>query len=180
MLFMAMDAGPERDKLEYIYSRYLNLMLFKANEILRDRMLAEDAVSEAFMRIYKNLDKIDDPASNRSLAFVITIVKNAALTIWNKENRYVLSDSDEPEEVGDPEGLEERVLSGLSAEAIYEMVGGLGEELSSVFMLKYAHDLPHRKIAKLLGISESNVAVRLHRARKKLSGLLRKEGYGRE
>ncbi len=177
---MALEAGPGRDKLEYIHSRYMNLMLFKAREILRDSMLAEDAVSEAFIRIYKNLDKIDDPSSNKSLAFIITIVKNAALTILKKENRYVLDGSDEPEDVRDPSDLEERVLSDLSAETIYRLVERLGEELRGVFMLRYAYDMPHREIAKLLGISENNVTVRLHRARKKLSGLLSKEGYGRE
>lgn len=180
LLFAAPEAGPGGDKLEYIHSRYKNLMLFKAREILHDHMLAEDAVSEAFIRIYKNLDKIDDPSSNKSLAFIITIVKNTALTILKKENRYVLEDPPEPEADGDIAGLEDRVLSELSAETIYRTVDGLGEDLKSVFMLRYAYDLPHRDIAKLLGISENNVTVRLHRARKKLSELLTREGYGRE
>ena len=177
LLFMNVKAGPAGDKLEYIHSRYKNLMLFKAREILRDHMLAEDAVSEAFIRIYKNLDKIDDPSSNRSLAFIITIVKNAALTILNKEKRYVLYDVPIPEKIVDINDLEDNVLSELSAETIIKLVDGLGEEFKGVFMLRYAYDLPHREISKMLGISENNVTVRLYRARKKLAELLSREEY---
>ena len=175
LLVLALAGDDAGEKLEYIHSRYINLMLFKAREILHDNMLAEDAVSEAFIRIYKNLDKIDDPSSNRSLSFIITIVKNAALTILKKERRYVLDDGSENDEVIDPGNLEETVLSELSADRIIGLVDGLGEELKSVFMLKYAYDMPHKEIGRIVGISENNVTVRLHRARKKLASLLAKE-----
>ena len=177
LLFIAIMSGPAGDKLEYIHSRYKNLMLHKAREILRDHMLAEDAVSEAFIRIYRNIDKIDDPSTNRSLAFIITIVKNAALTILKKEKRYVPEDISSQEIYGYTSDLEDKVLSGISAEAIFRLIDSLGEEFKSVFMLSYAYDLPHREISRLLGISENNVTVRLHRARKKLAELISREYY---
>ena len=54
ILLLAFSSAEEKDAFEYIYTRYKNLMLQKAYAILHDRMLAEDAVSEAFIRIYKN------------------------------------------------------------------------------------------------------------------------------
>ena len=72
--------------------------------------------------------------------------------------------------------LEQYVLSEVSREKIASLLDGLDEELRSVFLLKYAHDLPHKKIGEMLGISENNVTVRLHRARKKIASLLAKEG----
>ena len=56
-------------------------MLHKAYEILQDYHLAEDAASEAFIRIHRNIHKIDDPTDKRSIAFIVTIVKNVSLTI---------------------------------------------------------------------------------------------------
>ncbi len=53
----------ERDKFEYIFHKYKKLMMHKAYSVLGDYMLAEDAASEAFIRIYKNLRKIGDPDS---------------------------------------------------------------------------------------------------------------------
>lgn len=60
------------------------------------------------------------------------------------------------------------------------LVDGLSEELRSVFLLKYAYDLPHKTIGRLLGISENNVNVRLHRAKKKIAALLAEGGYAVE
>ncbi len=178
ILLLAFSSAEEKDAFEYIYTRYKGLMLQKAYAILHDRMLAEDAVSEAFIRIYRNMHKLDDPTSNRSLAFVMTVVRNAALTLLSRENRQPAELPDE--ERADPFDLEQHVLSELSSERIYALLNGMSEELRSVFLLKYAHDLSHRQIAGLLGISENNVTVRLHRARKKLADILVKEGYAVE
>ena len=181
MFILFTFAIPEqRDAFEYIYTNYKALMLRRAQTILRDPMLAEDAVSEAFIRIYKNIHKIDDPASNRSIAFVMTILKNTALTMLSKERAQYTdfeTDFESQKDMADTFDLEQHVLSAVSNERIYELLGSVGEELRSVFLLKYAYDLPHKKIGEMLGISENNVTVRLHRAKKKIASLLEKEGF---
>ena len=168
----------ERDKFEYIFHKYKKLMLHKAYGVLRDYMLAEDAASEAFIRLYKNLHKIGDPDSPQTAAFVVTIVKNVALSMLEREKGR----DAEPlaEEQQDSLDLEAEVLAQLSTETIYRVIDGLKEELRSVFLLRYAQDLSHREIGELLGISENNVTVRLHRAKRALAELLRGEGYGHE
>lgn len=174
LLLLSFATDSQRDAFEYIYENYKHLMLNKAHAILRDAMLAEDAVSEALIRIYKNIHKIDDPASNRTIAFVITITKNAALTLLRR-NAGPYDEIDENQR--DSFDLEGHVVSGISSERIYELLSGIGEELRSVFLLKYAYDLSHKEIGEALGISENNVTVRLHRAKKKIASLLEKEGY---
>ena len=176
MLILTFSSERERDKFEYIFQTYKKLMLYKAYGILRDYMLAEDAASEAFLRIYKNLHKIDDPASKKTIAFIVTIVKNVALTMLQREKEYTALEYDENRE--DDFDLEEHTISTLSSENIYKVVDRLGEDLKGVFLLKYAYDLPHREIGRMLGITENNVTVRLHRAKNKLAALLREEGYG--
>ena len=68
----------------------------------------------------------------------------------------------------------------LTGCASYRLTSGVPEELRSVFILKYAHDLSHREIGALLHITENNVTVRLHRARGKIAEILRREGYAVE
>lgn len=178
LLVFAFASEQERDKFEFLYSKYKNLLLRKAYDILKDRMLAEDAVSEAYMRVYKNLDKIDDPTSNRSIAFLVTIAKNAALTILSGEAKKAADPIED--DLADSYSLEAEVLSEISTDGILALMEQLSEELRGVFLLKYAYDLPHKEIGRLLGITENNVTVRLFRAKKKLSELLVKEGYARE
>lgn len=64
MILLFVLASGEEEAFAYLYSHYKGLMLQKAYAILHDRMLAEDAVSEAFLRIYRNRHKVDDPASD--------------------------------------------------------------------------------------------------------------------
>ena len=49
------------------------------------------------------------------------------------------------------------------------------EKLKSVLVLKEYADLNYRQIAGILRISESNVKVRVHRARKMMESLLDRE-----
>ena len=146
-------------------------MLHKAYGILRDYSLAEDAASEAFIRIYKNIHKIDDQESNSTIAFIVTIVKNVSLTMLKKEKEHATAEYDYEQE--DPFDLEEHMLSQLGSDYIYQMLDNLGEDMKSVFLLKYSYDLSHKEIGRILNISENNVTVRLHRAKKKLAELLK-------
>lgn len=174
LLLLAFSSPEERDRFEYLYHKYKNLCLKKAYEILRDYALAEDAVSEAYLRVYKNLHKIEDPDSGRAAAFLVTITRNVALTMRSKEKKN-LEELDEEQQ--DPFELEEFALSQEFAQGAYQLLEQVGEELRSVFILKFAYDMSHREIARALNISENNVGVRLHRAKKKLADLLVKGGF---
>jgi len=178
IIILSFETEDERDKFEYIYSKYKNLLLYKAYEILKDYALSEDAVSEAFIRIYRNLHKIDDPKSNKAVAFIVTITRNAALTMLKKEKGNVVEEYDETKP--DDYNLENHIISEMSSEAVYSMLNGMQEDMRNVFIMKYAYDMTHKEIGRTLGISENNVTVKLHRARKKLAALMIEEGYAYE
>ncbi|MDR1014721.1 MAG: sigma-70 family RNA polymerase sigma factor [Coriobacteriales bacterium] len=181
ILVFAFASAGEASTFEYLYRRYKNLLYHKAWEILREPMAAEDAVSEAFIRVYRNLDKVDDPDSPRCVAFLGTIVRNVALTMAKKRAAAPMPVSMHAEEDGsdgggaepaDPFDLEAAVMDKISEEQIYLLVDRLDEESRTIFVLKYAHDLSHREIAAQLGMTENNVTVRLHRTRKKLARMI--------
>ena len=174
LLLLSFASEHERDKFEFIFHKYKKLMMHKAYGILNDYSLAEDAASEAFIRIYKNIHKIDDPTSNKTIAFIVTIVKNVSLTMLKKEKEHAAQEYDYEQQ--DPFDLEEHTLAQLGSDYIYQMLNELGEEMKSVFLLKYAYDLSHKEIGRMLDISENNVTVRLHRAKKKLAELLKEGG----
>ena len=177
LLVFTFASAEQQDTFEFLYQKYKKLCLKKAHEILGDYMLAEDAVSEAYIRVYKNLHKIEDPASNRTIAFLVTITKNAALTMLARQKGQSAGEEDLDETLEDDFNLEEESIAKLDAQGVFALVEQLSWELRSVFLLKYAHDLSHKEIGNSLNISENNVTVRLHRARKKLASLLEEGGY---
>jgi RNA polymerase sigma-70 factor (ECF subfamily) len=174
LFLLTFSSVEERDRFEYLYHKYKNLCLKKAYDILGDYSLAEDAVSEAYLRIYKNLDKIEDPNSGRTVAFLVTITRNAALTMLSKEKKN-LEELDEGQQ--DPFELEQFALSQEFVRDVYRLLDEMEEELRHVFLLKFAYDMSNKEIAQMLSISQNLVAVRLHRAKKKLADLLVKEGF---
>ncbi|NLA92442.1 MAG: RNA polymerase sigma factor, partial [Spirochaetales bacterium] len=58
---------------------------------------------------------------------------------------------------------------------VREAVEKLPEKLKSVLVLKEYADLNYKQIGKILRIPESNVKVRVHRARKMLESMLDRE-----
>jgi len=170
--------GTESDRLKFecIYNNYKRLLFYKAYSILKDRSLAEDAVSEAFIRVYRNLGKIDTGRANMTASFLVTVVRNTSLTILSKRNRH--AERAEFFDERDDFDLEEKVIAAEAAEGMLKVIDGLKEEIKAPFLLKYAHGLSHREIGRMLGITENNATVRIHRAKKTISELLVKEGYG--
>jgi len=178
LVFTFADAN-EANKFEYLYRKYKRLLYHKAWEILHDHMGAEDALSETMIRVYRNMDKIDDPDSPQSAAFLTTIVRNVSLTLLKKKGAYTLMpDGDEEEafEQADTFDLEMSVLDAISEERLCLIVARLDEVARNIFVLKYAYDLSHQEIASQLGLTENNVTVRLHRIRKKLAKMAAEDG----
>jgi len=159
-----------KNTFEYLYEKYKKLLWRKAYDILKDYALAEDAVSEAFIRIYKHFHRLEDADSSKTAAFLVTVVKNVSINLYHKRNRIIPTDFEEFEQASDF-NLEEIIAEKDETARAVRLVDRLSEELRAVFLLKYANDLPHKEIGDILGITENNVTVRLHRAKKKLADM---------
>jgi RNA polymerase sigma-70 factor (ECF subfamily) len=170
MILLSFETEAEKNTFEYMYEKYKRLLWRKAYDILKDHALAEDAVSEAFIRVYRHMHRIKDPDSGQTVAFLATIVKNIAINLYHKRNRNLPTDFGEFEQA-DSFDMEESVAKKDEAARAVSLLDKLSEELRSVFLLKYAHDLPHKEIGRILDISENNVTVRLFRAKKKIAEL---------
>jgi len=170
----AVPTDEERVLFDFLYERYKRILYKKAFDILHDPMLAEDAVSEAYMRIYRNISKLTGLDPPQRTVYIVTVLKNVSYTLLKKKIR---SQADELDESWpDSSDLESQVIAQMSAQEIYDTVGELGEELKTLFLLRYGYDLPTGEIAREVGSTTNQVSLRLHRARKKLADILSKEG----
>jgi RNA polymerase sigma factor (sigma-70 family) len=102
--------------------------------------------------------------------FIYRVAHNYALT-WTRSRRNYARALDrfgrEPAPAG-PDRTEELL------EVLYAAIRELPEADRSLVLLSL-DGLPYREIAEVLGISETNVGVRLNRARKKLSEQLKEK-----
>ena len=162
-----------KDKLEYIYSEYRELMLNKAYGIVKDRKLAEEALYNAFVHIGKNIASIGDPGSSHAVAFVVTIAKSCAFSLAGGQPREALVARGGRD--FSIKGVEDALYE-MSASDIIKIVNRLGGVNKNIFLLKYAYGMPVRKISQILGDTEANIEIRLNRAQKKLCGILAEGG----
>ncbi|WP_347488488.1 sigma-70 family RNA polymerase sigma factor [Desulfoscipio sp. XC116] len=83
-LITTIENEDDRYKVTQIYKLYRGIMLYIANSILHESHLAEDAVSEAFIRIINNLERIDTIDDQKTRAFVVIIVRNISLDLLRR------------------------------------------------------------------------------------------------
>lgn len=158
-----------KEQFEQWYQDNVRLMYYVAYEQLHNREQAEDAVSEAVLRLYSGLQKwtCDEEKAFRKLAVLVT--KNAAIDTARKNNK-VLPMS--PEDLADHGGVSgdilEQTIARLEMEQVRIAMRQLKEEEQIVLLLRGVHGLSEKETAKLLGIKPKAVGVRLCRARKHL------------
>ena len=159
------ETQEEKTKVEKIYYEYRTIMKEKANSILRNDFLAEEAVHEAFIRIINNIHKIENIYCHKTKAFVVVIVENVSLSIYKKEKKAEHIDFCEVEELipykkGDLEKITDTYAYGIIKE--------MPKIYRDVLLLKIHYDYDNNQIAKALKISHATVRKRLQRARNML------------
>jgi RNA polymerase sigma-70 factor (ECF subfamily) len=71
----------------------------------------------------------------------------------------------------------EQVEQRETVEQLYQAIHQL-PKADAALVLLYLDDLSYREMAEVLGMSESNVGVKLNRAKKALSALMKEKSYG--
>lgn len=182
MLFfiMAIENDNDRGKMEKIYELYYGTMLHIANSILHENHLAQDAVSEAFIRIINNLEKINAIDCYQTRGFVVIIVRNISLNMLKHKNRNKTTPLDdyieyvESEETLFNDDLFDNITIKEAREEIAAAIAKLNKNYSDILFLKQEYSMDNAEIGKIFGLSHDNVKTRLSRARKALKQKLLK------
>ncbi len=153
--------------LEELYLKYRQLMFYVANEILNDVQLSEDAVQEAFIRISKNMNKIDNDNQVSTKAFLVTVVRNVALTMLKKENHYY-DFSEYQDLIVDKQEVEKNVLDRMEVKVYISAITKLSEKYRDILYLHCVQEYTVSEISKLLQLSQEVVKKRIQRGRKKI------------
>src|SRR3954449_2518345 len=133
--------------------------------LLRDRSAAEDVTALAFERAYRKRSRFSARRGSPE-AWVFGIARNAALDELRKLKRRARLES-EPEDVWSP-GPDEEAERALKREEVRAALASLDPRDRDLVALKFAGGLSNGEIARVLGISETNVGSRLYRAVEKL------------
>ena len=73
------DSDINRKKFEQLYQDYDGVMFLKAKSLVEDEEAADDIVSESWLKLARNLDKIGMVASPNVQAYVMQTVERTAI-----------------------------------------------------------------------------------------------------
>lgn len=137
-----------------------------ALSITLNRQEAEDAVQDTLLKMWAMRDQWRDIGSLEAMA--ITICRNMATDITKKagrDNHTIDIDRDSPRTDSDPSvQLEQKERLGM----VRAIIDRLPEVQRTIMVLREVEGQSHARIAEVLGISEGQVRVYLHRARQKI------------
>lgn len=170
----SLETQEEKDKFEQIYYEYRHTMIYVAMSLLKDQHLAEDAVHESFIRLTKNLHKINDIFCPQTKGYLVTIVRNVSLSMLKKQTHDIPID-EYSEVISSGVDLEDYALSKLDFEKVVEQIMALPDIYKDVLYLTYINELSVKEVAKSLDISRELAKKRLQRSRALLAENLKKE-----
>jgi RNA polymerase sigma-70 factor, ECF subfamily len=163
----------QADALGELYDRYSGTALATALRVVRDREEAEDVVHDAFVTVWKKIDRFD--AARGSLrAWLMTVVRNRAID--RVRARRVTVDVDDADERSllrtGPNPTWEDALRRTSAAEVHEALATLPEDQRQALELAYFHGYTYREVADVTGVPPGTASGRLRLGLAKLRDAL--------
>lgn len=161
----------EKEWYELIMRRY-NPKLFRVGiAILKDESETEEAIQETYVKAYEKLNRFEHRSSFST--WLIRIMINEALARLRQKSHVFLFEQDEYAEAlwhsalqkKDERTPEQIMLNNELRTVLERAILGLPEKYRLVYMLREVEKISVQETSDALNISESNVKVRLNRAR---------------
>lgn len=160
----------QQEKLQQLYQLYEQPMYRIAYAILHHTEQAEDAVSEAFLKVIQNLNRIGDADAPKTKQYMVQIIRNTAINQYRRNAKdavrlTVLDDAvlQIPSETNE---VEEMLTCAEQKETAAHILRGLCEVDCKILLLRCEKELSFREIAEMLCMKECTVRKRFERARK--------------
>ena len=164
----------DKSRAGLLFMKYHKSVYYTAMRILNNHSSAEDVVQKTFIRILKNMHKIDDIDSARTKSFILKIARNEALREYNISKKADIVSYEEYMTQEDynancnSDDVWQSYIEIHDRNKLKEVLKSLPEKYRTVIIYKYACGYSYKEIADILGITESNVSVLLTRAKQKL------------
>jgi RNA polymerase sigma-70 factor, ECF subfamily len=137
------------------------------------RVDAEEAVQEALVRAWLRRDACRSPEA--PLPWLLEITRNEARRVLGRKARRSSRELLDAVTL-DPNREDDDLVGVATRVTVEQALHSLEDGDRRMLHLRYAHDLTQVEVARRLGVPEGTVKVRLHRARRRLRGLLAEKG----
>ncbi len=170
----------DKEAFRVLIEQHSKLLFGTAYLMTRDRGLAEDAVQEALVQMWKYLPSLRFHGSLK--AWLVRIVVNEVKQQLRKRRLPVIPLEQSTEVAADPEEAEIEIVRHEEHRQLRQALERLPSEQREAVVLRYFSDLTVPEVAVATGEREGTIKSRLSRALDRLGEILRRDktwGEGR-
>lgn len=165
----------ERRAQTIFYERYKKSLKGICLRYAKTDAEADDILQEAFIKIFKSIDSLTDPASADS--WVKTIVIRTAINYYHRTTKIqLLHDSMELHDTDFPADNSLQILDQLEVEVLLKIINSLPDGYRTIVNLYLIDGYSHREISTMLSIAEGTSKSQLKRGRNWLLKRLQEQG----
>jgi RNA polymerase sigma factor (sigma-70 family) len=158
-----------------LYDRFGRSAYGLALRVLRDPVLAEDAVQDAFLQVWRSADRYEADRAKAS-TWVLTFVHRRAVDLVRREERRRTEPADSA-----PEPIQQGADAEVEARSKRQIVQGalrrLPNEQRQAIELAYYGGLTQSELAERLGQPLGTIKSRMFAGLQQLRGLLDEAGF---
>jgi RNA polymerase sigma-70 factor (ECF subfamily) len=156
---------------DVVYETLFPVIYRVSLRVTGDKEIAEDLCHEAFIKLMQRSDFLPD--LEQSKYWLIRVVKNLSLNYEKRKTREKAAYTRLTRlNTGVSESSEKQIMRKETRTDVQNALNALPYNLRAPLVFREYGDLSYREIGSILGISESNVKVRIFRARERLEKVL--------
>jgi len=155
-----------------LYDKYCEAMFVIANRYVNDSHLAEDIMQDAFIKVFKNIEKFKGEVTIG--AWIKRIVINQSLDYLKKRKIELVSIEEKELDVVDDDWT---VDEPVNVNIVHTVIDSLPEKYKVVLNLYLIEGYDHQEIAQVLNITEVASRSQLMRGKNKLKSQLKQYNY---
>src|SRR3989442_3630931 len=172
---VALAARSEQLALAELYDRYGRPAYGLALRVLRDEALAEDAVQEAFLALWRTASRFV-PERGTASTWILTLVHRRAVDLVRREERRRADSLEEAAEQGGS-GADEEAWLRLQRERVQEALRELPDQQREALELAYYGGFTQSELAERLGLPLGTIKSRMFAGLRRLRDLLADAGF---
>lgn len=159
-----------------IINKYKNPLYATILRMTGNQQDAADLVQEAFIKIYRQLEKFDGKGSFSSWLYRVAI--NHCMDEFRKKSYKIKQVEINEADLLDAHHPEVIFLKKEKNRQLEKLISGLPEDERMILLLRYVNEQSYKEISEFMDLSLATVRNKLHRAKKKLREMIKEEKGG--
>jgi RNA polymerase sigma-70 factor (ECF subfamily) len=175
---LSLVASSDDLALSELYDRFGRVAYGLALRILRDEALAQDAVQEAFLAVWRSADRFLAERAKAS-TWILTLVHRRSVDLVRREDRRRGEPLERAAEPAAPSTTEDEATLGFERRIVQEALAQLTPEQREALELGYYGGLTQTELAERLGQPLGTIKSRMFTGLSRLRDLLAEAGLER-